>query len=226
MPPERSPTTVPRSAPGRLAASLAGVLGDAPEGAAVRDLASAVLQDHVARGRRGLAICAAASGAGVTTTTAGLGVALAQAGVQTLVVEANLRRPSLDAFITPTGATEGGVLQFLTGEIPDPASIVSDEVWPNLSVIYAGGVHPAAQDLFDTDRFEALMRYALRTYELTLVDAPPANRCAETRRIAAVAGYAAVVARRDVSMADDMKTLVADLGKSRVDVIGAIFNEG
>lgn len=226
MPAERLSAATVHATAARLAAPLVGILGDAPEGAGVRDLATAILQEHVHRGRRGLAVCAAASGAGVTTTAAGLAVALAQAGVQTLVVEANLRRPSIEALITPGGPTEPGLLQFLTGEVSEPPAVVTHEVWPNLSVIYAGGSQPAVQDLFDTERFEELMQYALRTYELTVVDAPPANRCAETRRIAAVAGYAAVVARRDVTMADDMRTLVADLGKSRVEVIGAIFNEG
>lgn len=206
-------------------ARLVEALREASGGEALRGLAASVLQDHVGRGRRGLAVCGAAARAGVTMTTAALGVALARLGVKVLLVEANLRHSTLGDLLPPSEASRPGLLQFLTGEALEPATLI-DPAWANLSVIHAGGAAPNAQDLFDSDRFEDLMRYALRTYDLTLVDTPPANRCAETRRIAAVTGYAAVVARRDLTMADDVKTLISDLRTSRVEVIGAIFNEG
>ena len=59
-----------------------------------------------------------------------------------------------------------------------------------------------------------------------LIDAPPPNRCAETRRNAAVAGYAAIVARRGATRAGDATSLMSDLRLDGTEVIGSIFNEG
>ena len=64
-----------------------------------RGLATELLVRHVDKGRRGLAVCGAASGAGVSMLAAGLALALAQVGVDTLIVDANLRQPSLEGLI-------------------------------------------------------------------------------------------------------------------------------
>jgi protein-tyrosine kinase len=190
------------------------------------DTAQVIIDDHVGRGRRGLALCAAASGAGVSFVTAGLAIAIAKAGVSTLVVDANLHRPTMHELIPSDAPIEGGLLQVLRGEADAGAVIHEWTAAPNLSVLYAGGSDRGVEDLFDTHAFHEAMAHCLRSYGLTLIDAPPANRCAETRRIAAVAGYAAIIARRDVSYAEDVTALLADLQLNRVEVIGTIFNEG
>lgn len=202
------------------------VLDPGPTAAAVQTAASVLVREQLERGRRGLAICAPASGAGVTLITAGLGVALSQAGVRTLVVDANLRRPAMHEFFVPRVRVERGLAQVLTEDENAPLSIPEHEVLPNLSVVFAGPTIPGAYDLFDNRRFDMLVRDAFRTFDITLIDSPPANRCSETRRIAAVAGYAVMIARRNHTRSEDMAALLADLRLDRTEVIGSIFNEG
>jgi len=222
---ESHPESSDEAAPEALARRLDQLGAQSKAGSALHEVATAI-QEHVLRGRRGLAICAAASGAGASFVTACLGLRIADMGIRTLVIDGNLRRPALLDLIPPAAPLHLGLLQFLQGAADDPAALVEPEVMPNLSIIYAGGTDLGVQDLFDTDRFEQVMRFALRSYDLTLIDTPPANRYAETRRIAALAGYAAIVARRDVTMAEDLATLISDLRLDRTEVIGSIFNEG
>jgi Mrp family chromosome partitioning ATPase len=220
--PEPDSAAIPADEPARASLKPAAVL----RSGALLDTAQVILNDHVGRGRRGLALCAAASGAGVSFVTASLALAIARAGVSTLVVDANLHRPAMHDLLAPDEPVEGGLLQVLRDDA-DPGALVSE--WaaaPNLSVLYAGGSDRGVEDLFDTDAFHRTMAYCMRGFGLTLIDAPPANRCAETRRIAAVTGYAAIVARRDVSYAEDLTALLADLQVNRVEVIGTILNEG
>ena len=211
----------PLGAPSRLSHLVAGPMGER-----LLSLAAVIVHEQVERGRRGLVLCGAASGAGVSLVCASLGLALAQSGVNVLVVDANLRRPAMQDIFPPMGPVEAGLLQYLSGDVQDPAELTYEPVAPNLSVLYAGGVGEGAAELFDAERFETIMRHCQRSATLTLIDAPPANRCAETRRIAAVAGYAAIVARRDVSLSEDIAALALDLATSRVEVIGTILNEG
>lgn len=209
-----------------LSARVAPPVAQALESAALRDAAKTIIAAHANRGRRALALCAAASGTGVSFLTASLGMAIAQAGVDTLVLDANLRCPALQDLILPPSPHVPGLLQFLRGECDDPGSIPASAAIPNLSVIHAGGAEARPQDLFDTGRFEVLLGYCMRAFTMVLVDAPPANRCAETRRIASACGYAALVARRDETAARDLAVLMTELRTSRVEVIGTIFNEG
>lgn len=196
-----------------------------PQGASLRDTATHLFETHIHRGRRGLALCAPAYGAGVTFVTASLALALAGVGANILVIDANLHQPGMDALFPPA---EGGagVLQVLREEADLLSSVQPVPAAPNLSVLHAGGTDGDGAELFDQEIFERVMRDCQRSFDLTLVDSPPANRCAETRRIAAVTGYAAFVARRDRTYSTDLAALARDLRINRVHVLGAIFNEG
>lgn len=209
-----------------LSSRLHPVIEPGDTAAAVDVLAGTLIRVQIERGRRGLTLCAPASGAGVTLITAGLGLALTQAGLRTLIIDANLRNPAMHEHFVPRIPETYGLAQLLSESEAAAAMLPEREVRPGLSVIFAGPMVPAAHDLFDNQRFELLVRNAFRSFDITLVDAPPANRCGETRRIAAVTGYAALVARRDYTRHEDMGALLSDLHTSRTEVIGSIFNEG
>jgi receptor protein-tyrosine kinase len=161
----------------------------------------------------------------VSFVTAELGRTFSQAGQRTLVIDANLREPSMHLRFASGGALGEGLNAFLAGDGLTAPSVIR-EVAPELSIVFAGAGPADASNLFETPRFEVLVQYALRTFDITLVDTPAANSWAETRRIAEVVGYAALVARRNVTMAEDMKTLARELAMDGVVVVGSIFNEG
>lgn len=209
----------------RLARMLAAALDEGGAKAApFQSLATEIALGHVDKGRRGLAICAATVGAGVSFTTASLGVALSRVGVDVLLIDANLRQPSLDQLIIPEPAMPGGLLSYLHGDVDDVRNLPRTEVGAHLSVLYAGGVEARPQELFDTRRFRQLVSACMRDHQLVVIDTPPANQCAETRSIAVAAGYAVVVARRNISFMSDLSLLTRDLTQDGVNVIGSVFN--
>jgi protein-tyrosine kinase len=208
-----------------LAPALAEALqGDSRSAAPFQSLATEITIGHIDKGRRGLAICGAASGAGVSFVTAGLGVTLARMGIDVLIVDANLRQPSQERLVIPTFPAGAGLLQYLRGEVDDVTSVARAQVLPGLSILYAGGEEAEPQELFDSLRFKHLISSCMRDHQLTIIDTPPASRCAEARRIAAIAGYAAIIGRRDVSFMDDLSVLTRELTANGVNVIGSVFN--
>lgn len=189
-----------------------------------RGLATELLVRHVDKGRRGLAVCGAASGAGVSMLAAGLALALAQVGVDTLIVDANLRQPSLEGLIIGGNSAKPGLLQYLQRQDVSLEDMTHDQVIPDLSLVYAGGQTAQPQELFDSERFRGLASACMRQHQLVIIDTPPFSRCAEARRIAAVTGYAVVVARNGASYARDVAALCSDLAIDGVEVVGSILN--
>jgi len=207
---EFSPRLLPLSAP-RAAAALA-----------VRRNATEILSHHIDLGRRGLVICGAASGAGVTFTAANLAVSLADMGVSTLLIDANLRRPGLEDYIRPGGAGPG-----LQQHLRAPGHlerILHAEVLPNLSLIYSGGPAEDAQELLTSPTFRSLLSECMRNYDCTLLDTPATNRAADALLAGNAVAYALIVARRGVTYAEDIETLRLELAKDHVTVVGAILN--
>ncbi|MBX3483741.1 CpsD/CapB family tyrosine-protein kinase [Phenylobacterium sp.] len=187
--------------------------------------AGAVLMDrHVERGRRGLAVCAPSAGAGATFTTVNLAATLAQAGVSTIVIDCNLRRPGLERFIRP-GVDSPGVQQFLRGEADRVEEIIHPEVLPNLSLVYAGGAAPDAQELLASPRLRVMLGECMRNFHCTLVDTPPANQCSDALMVAATLGYAVIVARRDAAYVTDVELLREQLTVNGATVVGSVLNQ-
>jgi len=190
---------------------------------AIRALRTHILSQHVHAGRRALAICGASAGVGCSFVAANLAVAFAQIGLKTLLIDADLREPSIDKLIVPA-ATPQGLAACLVASDSQVGDYIDEDILPNLSVMYAGAATPSAQELLGRDWFEEVMNLCLREFEITLIDTPPANTCSDGRRVSDIAGYSLIVARRNRSLVADLRTLVDQLTDDGVTVVGALMN--
>lgn len=190
-----------------------------------RALRTHVMARHVEEGRRALAVCAATGGVGCTFVAANLAVALSQIGVKTLLIDANLRNPGVDRIFQPKGGAVTGLQQCLSNFDANFAEFIEPDVLPDLSVLFAGGAPSNPQELLATDRFSELMGWCLRDYDMTIVDTPPASTCSDAHRVSSVVGYSLIVARRDVTVVSDLRTLVTQLENDRARVIGTVMTE-
>jgi capsular exopolysaccharide synthesis family protein len=150
-------------------------------------------------------------------------VALSQVGISTLLIDGDMRAPGLENFIRPSAATDG-LRQYLSSRDAATSDAIHPEVVPNLSVMYAGGVAANAQELLGSDAFKRLIERCLRDFEFTIVDTPPGDACADNLRISAMVGYTLVVARADVSRANEVAALSRQLRDDGADVIGSVLS--
>lgn len=194
------------------------------EAEAIRTMRTHIMARHVEDGRRGLAFCSAAKGAGCSFLATNLAVSLAQIGIKTLLIDGDLREPSVQQFIEPTAST-GGLVQCLSSTDEHPYDLIHPEVLPNLSILFSGGVADNAQELLGSETFKDLVDRCLRDFEFTIIDTPPTNLCADARRICTVVGYGVVVAKRNVSYFADVATLAAQLQEDGAQVVGTVLNE-
>jgi capsular exopolysaccharide synthesis family protein len=193
-----------------------------PRADAIRALRTHVVAQHLNHGRRALAVCAASPGVGCTFIAANLAVALSQIGLKTALIDADLHTPSIGSLITPSHSGEG--LAHCLASTDVNFYQVIHEARPNLSVLLAGGVAADAQELLGGERFRDLMAMCLRDFDVTIIDTPPANRFSDARRVSTVVGYALIVAARDKTFVEDVKTLASQLQADHAHVIGTVLN--
>ena len=192
---------------------------------AIRALRTYVMAQHLEKGRRALAICAPTAGVGCSTVAANLAVSLSQIGVKTLLIDANLRHPVIDKLFELSEPSEG-LQQCLAPGAGNFGDYIEGDVLPDLSIMFAGGVTENPQELLATGRFEDLMSFCLREFQMTILDTPPANNCSDSRRVSTVAGYSLVVSRRNKTLVNDVKTLISQLESERARVVGTVLTEG
>ena len=189
---------------------------------AIGALRTQLVTQEIGNGLGAVSICGASSGSGTTFVAVNLAIALSQIGVRTLLIDADMREPGVQAMIMPPGSVEG--LQHCLGDAAGLSDVIHDDILPNLSILYAGGASPQSQELLSSTRFRELMTFCTREYDFTVIDTPPANQSADSRQIAAVAGAALVVARKDHTLLDDVRTLVTELERNESRVIGTVLN--
>ena len=204
--------------------SLVTLFSQSTESAeAIRQLRTHLMVRHVQQGHRALAICAASEGVGCTFVAANLAVALSQIGVNTLLIDADMRRPSI-AEVFNYSAVKADLRNALSSDMNFNDCIEAD-ILPCLSILFSNGPAQDAQELLAGARFEALMNYCLREFDATIVDTPPANNYSDVRRVSSVVGYSLIVTRRNQSLLSDVKNLAEQLRGDHAEVIGTVLNE-
>ena len=203
------------------------VMATAPESIeaeAIRGLRTRIMAQHVREGRRALTLCSATAGTGCTFVAANLATAMAQIGIKTVIVDADLRRPGIASmFNIDSGRI--GLGNYLSDMDVSVADVVQATSQPYLSVVTAGATQNNPQELLAGTRFKNLIDQLLREFELTILDTTPTSGCTDAQRVATVAGYSLVVARKHKSHVKDVSTLVTLLRADRSTVVGTVLND-
>jgi uncharacterized protein involved in exopolysaccharide biosynthesis len=176
-----SVVTVPRQRDFKGARSLPDLIGEAPLSVyseAIRKIRLCVDQ---ARGMgradmdaQVILITSANPGEGKSTIALSLGHAYAQSGTTTLVIDCDLRKPSLHKLLDVPG--ENGLLDFL--QATDDEKTLDSVVYVDPSnrlevVVGAGRSLGATEELVTGAKFRALISVARQSFGVVILDTPP-----------------------------------------------------
>jgi succinoglycan biosynthesis transport protein ExoP len=189
---------------------------------AVRTIRNTILLSDFEGRLRSIALTSAAPSEGKSTIAAHLAIANADRGKRTLLVDCDLRRPSLHSKfgITP----REGLSNVLTGEMSWRNVILPIEGKPNLTLLPAGpGSHRAA-DLIGP-RLSPLLDEFGRDYDLVIMDSPPLLGFAECLQIATAVDGVLIVSLAGETKRKAVAAVVAVLKRLRVNIIGLVLNQ-
>jgi protein-tyrosine kinase len=168
-----------------------------------------------------LAVVSPGSGEGRSWLAANLAVLFSQLGKRTLLVDADLRNPRQhQIFGVPGRVGLSGILAGRTGW----DAVCEIKALPDLWVLPAGAVPPNPQELLARPGFGRLVTAMRSSYEVILIDTPPAESCADAGTVASRAGAALMVACQDATSMTRVAGLADDLRQFGVTIVGAVLN--
>jgi receptor protein-tyrosine kinase len=171
--------------------------------------------------KKALAVVSPARGEGRSYVAANLAIVFSQLGQRTLLVDADLRRPAQHELFGLDN--RAGLSTLLSGR----ASTETIQRIPglvDLSVLPAGVVPPNPQELLARPAFGELLAALRGHFDIIILDTPPAADTADAQTIAARAGAALAVAKKNASYAEGLRSLAASLAHGRAELLGAVLN--
>lgn len=190
-------------------------------GEAVRTLRNTVLlSDFDARLRR-ILVTSAGPGEGKSTTAVHLALANAEQGKRTLLVDADLRRPSVHRKLGL--ASDTGLSEILTDKIAWRDAIQTLETRPNLFVLPAGPPSHRAADVIGP-RIADLVDEWAKEFDYIILDSPPLLGFAEPLQMATAADGVLIVSRAGETNRKAVAGVVSALNRLRANVIGVVLN--
>lgn len=189
---------------------------------AIRTLRNTILLGTFDGRLASILVTSAGPGEGKTTAASYLAISHAEQGHKTLLVDGDLRRPSVHRKFGLKSET--GFSNVLTGEHPWRDTVQPIEGKPNLFVLVSGPPSHRAADLFGRKIGDLLDEFA-REFDLVILDGPPLLDFAEPLQMATVADGVLIITKAGVTKRKAVSSVLAALHRVRATVIGVVLNQ-
>jgi capsular exopolysaccharide synthesis family protein len=171
---------------------------------------------------RSILVTSAESGEGKTTSALALARVLGEQGQQVLIIEGDLRRPSLGQALD-VDLERPGFAQLIADE-----ARLTDVAYPtaiaNVSVVPAGTHAPSPASLLQPERLGQIMDEALEWAEFIIVDSPPLSAGADASVLAHAVGDVLFLVNSQRSRRGKAVAAVGQLRQAGARVTGLIVN--
>lgn len=158
---------------------------------------------------------------GKSTTAVALAGALAEAGQRVLLVDADLRRPS----VAPAVGLEGqaGLTSVLVGQAT-LGEVAQRWMDSNLYVLSAGSHAPNPSELLGSDAMAKLADEMAASYDMVIVDAAPVLPVTDALVLTKWVNGVIVVARMGSARRPQIATMIQSLKQVNANVVGIVAN--
>ena len=227
---------VPEDIEGKLGMSLLGVVpksaADSPDQAlldpkspiseAYNSLRGSLLYSTPQGFPQIMLVTSAQAAEGKTTTSLAIASGFARMGRRVLLIDADMRRPSLQTRMNVSN--ERGLSTLLTSSDPLEQVMLSSGQ-ANLTLLPAGPIPPSPTELLSTARMEDILQAAARQFEVVVVDSPPILGLADAPLMSALVDGVIIVVEADRSRRGALKSALRRLRAMRPVLLGAVLTK-
>lgn len=158
---------------------------------------------------------------GKTINSANLAINFAQMGKKTLVIDADMRNPSLHKLFSLS--SRNGLSEILAG-LTDNITVTKTDI-ENLSVLTSGKIPPNPTELLSSPRMDKLLDFVKEHYDCVFIDTPPVNIVTDATVFSQKATGYVIIVKTDTTNVPELKTTVSTLQGINANILGFILND-
>ncbi len=161
-------------------------------------------------------------GEGKSTTAVNLSYVLAEKGSRVLLIDGDLRIPSIAKKMRIKSVP--GLTDLLMGEELSLEAFRS-ELQENWYILPSGEIPPNPSELLGSRRMETVLAALREQFDYIIIDLPPVNLVSDAVSIAGLITGMVLVVREFYTEKGDLDNCVRQLRLSNVNVLGCVMNE-
>ena len=171
---------------------------------------------------RSILFTSSGPGEGKSMTTANIAVTYAQQGKSVLLVDADLRKPTVHYTFRLDNLK--GLSNVLVGDVLLEEAIHTTSI-DHLDVISSGPVPPNPSELLGSRKMRAILERAKQQYDLVIFDTPPVLAVTDAQIMADFVDGAMLVVRSKVTELDAATRAVEALKPAKARLLGTVLND-
>lgn len=185
-----------------------------------------ILRNNIAfsmldRPLRILAVTSAGRAEGKTTSTINLAISMAMDGKRVLLIDGDLRRPSLHT--TLEASREVGFTTVVTGR-QTLQNAVQTTAYEGVYLLPSGPLPPNPTEFLNSSQTRAVLEQAMEEYDLVILDSPPCSGLSDVQVISTLADALVLVVSLDVTQKPQLQATMQTLWQAEAPVLGVILN--
>lgn len=169
-----------------------------------------------------IGVSSSVRGEGKSTTAVNLSYVLAENGKRVLLVDGDLRIPSIakkmDMNCSP------GLTDFLMNYENQQLSVFKSKLLDNWYILPSGNLPPNPSELLGSRRMEQIFSILADKFDYIIVDLPPVNVVSDALAISGLITGMIVVIREEYTSKKELEACFRQLKLSNVNVLGCVLN--
>lgn len=161
-------------------------------------------------------------GEGKSTTAINLSYVLAESGKKVLLVDADLRIPSVAKKMDMNSSP--GLTDFLMDYENQQLSVFKSKLLDNWYILPSGNLPPNPSELLGSRRMEQIFSILSEKFDYIIVDLPPVNIVSDALAISRLITGMVVVIREEYTAKKELEACFRQLKLSNVKVLGCVLN--
>lgn len=170
-----------------------------------------------------IGVSSSARGEGKSTTSINLAYVLAENGDKVLLLDGDLRIPSVSKKMEIKSTP--GLTDLLVGDCLNNMEQFKSNIFDNWYVVPSGNLPPNPSELVGSKKMEKLLQRLKKDFDYIIVDLPPVNLVSDVASISSYLDGLVLIVRQDITEKKEFDACVKQLKLSNINVLGCVLNE-